>query len=412
MDTTVEVWTVSGGEDALVGRLYARTVRGYVSAPFEYDSSWLARPDAYTIDPAYLLQPGPQVHPAGPLARVFGDSEPDRWGRELLKRAAHARGERDPDELGVLLGVDDQLRMGALRLRLPGGPFLAEPGDNRVPPLIDLERLARLSEMVENDAAFDQLRELARAGTSLGGARPKANVVDGSGHLALVKFSSTADTYPVIAWEAVALDLAGRAGITTPHWRLERVGGRPVLILDRFDRTWDTNGRMHRVPYLSAMSLLQLRDGDQSSYAEIGEVLGVDAEPDAADLAELYRRAAFGLLIGNTDDHLRNHGVLRRDGRWRLCPAFDLNPGTQKSAHATSIYPGEPDTVDTLLACAGYFRLTEAQAQGILIDVHRAVAGWHAGAARQGLGTAEQTLLEPAFDNEHVHRVGELEHDG
>lgn len=388
----VEVWLPLNGQDVLAGHLFAETIRGRTTASFRFSPEYLTQPGAYSFDPAFQLNESTQVHPQGGLSGAFSDSQPDRWGRRLIQRNRSAQEKSAPTEVDYLLGVDDRLRMGAIRFREPGGDFLAPSEGSEVPPLINLPELALLAAMAESsDTAFERLAELTRVGSSLGGARPKANVIDGDGNIAIAKFTSVKDDDSTIAWEFVSLNMAEKCGIKVPKPQLLRVSGQPVLLMERFDRIGD-----QRIPYMSVMTLLQLTDGSDahSCYVEIAEEL-----PSRQDRHELFRRAALGLLIGNTDDHLRNHGLLRHEGTWRLSPAFDINPGTQKSDHATPIMFGEDDTVATLLNYADYFELTDSEARRSLRSVADAVLSWRAEARLAGISESECNRFKEIFES-------------
>src|ERR1035438_7832551 len=227
-------------------------------------------------------------------------------------------------EVDFLLGARDDLRQGALRFRSHQGEQYLAADDEGVPHLIRLARLLNAAEELERDEpSSEDLRLLLHGGSSLGGARPKAHVLDTEGRLAIAKFPSPqSDEWDVVRWEAVALTLAADAGITVPEHTLHVVENRPVLVVRRFDR--DTTGR---IGYVSAMSMLQAKDGEQASYLEIAQVLEEHSSDAGVDLRELWRRIVFTVLISNTDDHLRNHGFLYEGNRgWRLPPAYDLNP--------------------------------------------------------------------------------------
>jgi serine/threonine-protein kinase HipA len=338
---------------------------------------------------------------------LFGaltDCAPDRWGRTLIARreAALARGERRTaralGELDYLLGVRDDLRQGALRFRFGQGPFLADE-DTGVPALTDLPALLDLAARAEKGTAdLPDLQRLIRAGSSLGGARPKAHVRDSDGRIAIAKFpSADQDTWNVMAWEKVALDLAQGAGVEVPRSRLLNLAGRNVLVVARFDRT----GAGQRIGYVSAMTMLEAADGDRRSYLDIAEIIeGVSAHA-TRELHQLWRRLVFAVLISNTDDHLRNHGFLHeRGGVWRLAPAFDLNPNPAPGPkfHATMIdETDESASLRGVLAVADYFRLTDLQARAILRDMAEAVSRWRALAALHGLSLSEIAEMEPAF---------------
>ena len=232
----------------------------------------------------------------------------------------------------------------------------------------------------------------------MGGARPKAHVRDADGRIAIAKFpSADHDTWDVMAWEKVALDLASHAGISVPASRLLDLAGRSVLVIDRFDRT----AAGDRIGYVSAMTMLEATDGDQRSYVEIAEVIERTSSRTTRDLHELWRRIVFTVLISNTDDHLRNHGFVHERGEvWRLSPAFDLNPDPQPGPTflSTSIDDGDDAaSVRLVLAVAGVFRLSSAQAHATLGEVTAAVSGWQHVAASHGLTAKAIQQMQPAF---------------
>ena len=416
MNNDIEVYVSVGERDVLAGRLYPHSRRGTESASFIYNDRYLADPAAYALDPGLPLVTGTLQTPVGrALFGAFADSLPDRWGRTLIQRAEQARAKalatapRSMSEVDLLLGVRDDLRQGALRFRLDEhGPFLATE-ESGVPVLADLPALLDIAARTERDAAgYEDLKRLLRAGSSLGGARPKAHVRDAAGRVAIAKFPSVnSDTWNVMAWEKVALDLARDAGVTVPNSQLIRIGDRNVLAVDRFDRR-DTA----RIGYASAMTMLEARDGDQRSYLEIAEVIEERSPAAKAELRQLWQRIAFSVLISNTDDHLRNHGFLheRRDS-WRLSPAFDLNPNPQPGPKDLSTAIDYTDTrvsVDTLMSVAAYFRLNSSDALDVLAKVTRAVARWRTVAKSHGLTQRDLDVMEPAFEHAESERAQSL----
>ncbi|MEA3502729.1 MAG: HipA domain-containing protein, partial [Actinomycetota bacterium] len=358
MTGEIDVYVSIANRDVRAGRLFTHHGRGTESATFTYDSGYLADVEAYELDPALpLVTGGLQTPERRAMFNAFTDSAPDRWGRGLidglvrLRASASGSVPRRLTEFDYLVGVRDDLRQGALRLRDPETKRFVAADDVGVPVLSDLPELLSIAARVENDAAgAAELQRLVRAGSSLGGARPKTHVLAPDGSLAIAKFpSSSADTWNVTAWEKVALDLARRAGISVPDSDLIRIAGRSVLITYRFDRTASSE----RIGYSSALTMLEAVDGDTRSYLEIADAVS-DRSPHAtADLAQLWRRMAFNVLISNTDDHLRNHGFLYTgSGAWRLSPAFDLNPDPEPGPKylATAIDDGETEArIDTLL---------------------------------------------------------------
>lgn len=403
--TPVQVHVAIGGADVLAGTLYPHRRRDTESATFSYAPGYLGAGDAYALDPELPLDGGAhQTRVGRALFGALTDCAPDRWGRTLLNRreAALARAEgraaRRLGEIDYVLGVRDDMRQGALRLRTEDGPFLAADAAG-VPALTDLPKLLALADRAERDTAdLPDLLRLVRAGSSLGGARPKAHVRDTGGRVAIAKFpSAERDTWNVMAWEKVALDLARRAGIEVPASQLLKLADRNVLVIDRFDRT--TAG--DRVGYVSAMTMLEAADGDRRSYLEIAEVIERTSARATEELHQLWRRIVFTVLISNTDDHLRNHGFLHERGDvWRLSPAFDLNPDPAPGPKYLSTSIDDVDDTASLasaLAVADYFRFSAEHARDTLRGVAAAVASWPQVAAQHGLTNSEITSMEPAF---------------
>lgn len=418
MPPEVEVVVSIAGEDVRAGTLWSHRNRGRESATFSYAASYLALDLAYELDPRLPLVGGPQQTDEGQeLFAAFTDCAPDRWGRRLIKRserrraAGEDRSERSIGEIDYLLGVRDDLRQGALRLRDPGdGAYLAAQRQG-VPSLVELPRLLNAAERLERDEVDEpELAELLHAGSSLGGARPKAHVRDQNGRVAIAKFPSPGkDEWDVMAWESVALTLAAAAGIDVPQFSLRQISGKSVLIVDRFDRAGEL-----RIGYVSAKTMLEAGDGDgdQGSYLEIADVIERQSPSAAADLAELWRRVAFSVLISNTDDHLRNHGFLRASSAgWSLSPAFDLNPDPEPGPKLlrTAIDFDDPGArVENLMRVAVDFRLEEAAALRILGEVENARAGWRRAAAATPVSAAEIALMGSAFETEQAEIAGRL----
>ncbi len=411
-DRELLIYVDLAGAAQLVGQLWARRARNRESASFEYDAQWLANPARFALEPALVLGGGPQHTPHGrSLFGAFGDSAPDRWGRNLIQRNERRRAQvegRAPRSLGeveYLLGVCDIARQGALRFKeAPDGPFLASGERTNVPPLIRLGELLNAAMRVTADGDDDNdLRLLLAPGSSLGGARAKASVLDLNGQLSIAKFPQNDDAYPVMQWEAVALELARRAGITVPIWRLEHVADRTALLLRRFDREGDI-----RIPYLSAMSMLGASDNEDHSYLEIIDAIRQYGSEPEQDCAQLWRRIVFNILISNTDDHLRNHGFLydAAGGGWRLSPAFDMNPTpTDVRARVLSLAIDEADDTASLEVARGIARqcgLKPSVAAEITAQVQAAVAQWRAVAATYGLQARDFARLASAFEHDEA----------
>lgn len=406
-----------GDETLKVGKLWFHQRGARQSASFEYEAEWLKHPEKFALDPALQLTEGAfHTTPDQILFGAIGDSAPDRWGRVLMRRTESARarltGEtaRTLSEVDYLLGVNDEARQGALRFSLEnGGPYLAPKDKQNIPPLIDLPRLLSATERYLNDdETAEDLKILLAPGSSLGGARPKASVRDKDGHLAIAKFPKNDDEFNIVIWEAVALTLAEKAGITTAEWRLETIMEKPVLILRRFDRK---SGM--RIPFLSAMSMLGAKDNDLHSYLEIAYALTQNGASPNGDLEELWRRIIFTVLISDTDDHLRNHGFLyERHKGWRLSPAYDVNPTPAEIKSrmlSTSIDFDDPTaSIDLALSVIDDFRIKKPRAHEIIREVVAAVSQWRSVATQFGLSMKESDRMSSAFEHDDLkkaHRI-------
>ncbi len=406
VEREIEVDVELAGSSVPAGRLWSHRRRGE-SATFAYLDSYLGSEGAYSLEPSLPLLSGQfQTPPGRGMFGAFSDSAPDGWGRRLISRQERDRArtegtaERSFGEIDYLLGVRDDLRQGAIRLRSKSG-YLAD-ADDGVPGFHDLPALMNQAEEMERGAAGStaDLRDLFRAGSSLGGARPKAHVRRNDGRLAIAKFpSSSRDEWDVIRWEAVALELARRSGIGVPSFTLEEMAGRGVLVVDRFDRL-----DRRRVGYVSAMTMLEAKDRDQRSYVEIAEAIESDGADVVTGLRELWRRVAFTVLISNTDDHLRNHGFLRAStAGWTLAPAFDLNPdpGPGEKQLSTAIGFGDAEAdLRILVEVADYFGVDDERARAVLTAVLAGTADWKRVAAGFGLDDDAVRLMAPAFDHD------------
>ena len=406
MEREIAVYIDLAGATVPVGTLWTRTRGARQTASFAYADSWLARPEAFGIDPALPPARGP-FHTDRPLFNAFTDPAPDRWGQNLMRRNERRqalRERRQPrtlQEIDYLTLVDDRTRLGALRFRSAGGggEFLTTTDRRQVPPVVDLPRLlAAATRAIDADETDDDLRLLLAPGTSLGGARPKATLLDTDGHLLIAKFPRRDDEWPVIRWEAAALALARAAGIDVAPFRLRRVSNRAVLTARRFDRR-----QARRVAFMSALTALEASDHELRSYLEIAEFLRREGNAVNQDLRQLWRRIAFNVLISNTDDHLRNHGFLRAPHGWRLAPAYDLNPvpvDVKPRVHALAIdeFDGTA-SLETALAVAPQFGMTDHAARAAMAEVGRAVRGWREAAARHGLTPDDVERMASAFDH-------------
>jgi serine/threonine-protein kinase HipA len=395
--------------DVMVGRLWVRSRGGRDTATFEYDASWLAAAAPFELDPELPLGRG-QFHSERALFNVFADSAPDRWGQTLLRRHERARARAEGRTPRTLRPIDfvtlvsDETRLGALRFRTRGSTeFLTSA--SRVPPLVQLPRLLRATAaVVEDRDTAEDLALLLAPGTSLGGARPKASVIDTDGRLAIAKFPSRDDDWPVTRWEAAVLAMATDAGIATPPRRLEVVLKKPVLIVQRFDREGN-----RRIPYMSALTALGAKDGDVRSYLELAETLRRIAAAPRKELAQLWRRLVFNILSSNTDDHLRNHGFLHGEGGWRLAPAFDLNPmpvDVRPRVHALAIDEHEQTaSLELARSVIASFGVSSAGAKQIVSEVAKPVAAWRTYGTAVGLTKRQLDRMASAFEHDDLKQA-------
>jgi len=394
-----------------MGCLHSELARGKEIFSFEFDPEWLKTGSARALDPDLQMYAGRQYADSGKHGfGLFLDSSPDRWGRQLIRRreAIQARHENRPvcqlHESDYLLGVHDITRMGALRFALaePGG-FLDHDDELAAPPWTSLRELEAACRHYEDESPSDTQHEkwlnmLLAPGSSLGGARPKANVMDTSGHLWIAKFPSRSDHSNTGAWEMVVYELARKIGLTVPACRVEQFSRHGSTFLTRrFDRS---AGR--RIHFASAMTLLGRRDGDDytsgCSYLDIAQFIVQQGARPNEDLKELWRRIVFSISVSNTDDHLRNHGFLLTPQGWILSPAYDINP--DPSGGGLSLNISENDNAldfDLALSIAPQFRLNTAQARDRVATIRETVSHWRELALKQKLPRMEIDTMASAF---------------
>lgn len=396
----------------LIGQLmFTESTRGGVFS-FSYDDDFLKSSYSLQIDPLLTLHSGELYNDApNKNFRAFLDSSPDRWGRVLMQRRAAIEcnsGYRENSrltELDYLLGVHDTYRMGGIRFKNPDcSEFLDNNSELAAPPMASLRELEHAAIQIENDDTIDTaeyyrwLKMLISPGSSLGGARPKACVVDESGDLWIAKFPNKNDRVDIAAWEMLCHRLALNAGVEMSPSRIERFSStHHTFLTKRFDRVGN-----RRVHFSSAMTQLQYYDGEDSagaSYLEIAEFLSNHGSQTKADLAQLWRRIVFNIAVSNTDDHLRNHGFLLTDKGWKLSPAYDLNPSVGSQGLHLNI-SDTSNALDYQLAfdVADFFRLTQDDATGIYDEVLMSVKDWKSSAKEFGIGRSEQLLMQDAFN--------------
>ena len=411
-----------GAEGTVVGELIFLQQGKREFSQFQYASAWLADARRFEISPDLPLHPGHHNRKAPTGAdSVFhfaiADTAPDSWGRRVIDRA-HAKARRDDSrlrpltELDYLCAVDDFSRIGALRLHMDGKYVRAiEEGRRSTPPFIELEQMYAATRAVESDQeTAEDLNYLLGKGTSVGGMRPKCTVLDEKGRLAIGKFPSVKDTMNVTRAEVLALHLARKAGIRSANAHCVTVRGTPVAVIERFDR--DAADR--RIPYLSATSLLQAGREEERSYAELADAIRQRGSNPVADVQELWRRLVFNLLATNTDDHLQNTGFLHDGaGKWRLAPAFDLNPMVGKvreSKTPLSEDTGAIDSIGLLLGECEYFDLARAQGLQVIAEVLEALASWRQVGQQPdvGMAAAELSAFQEAFEHDQTKAAQNL----
>ncbi len=393
----------------LMGVLTSTHLRSKEIFSFEFNDAWLSDRRFRSFDPDLQLFRGRQYAPQGKdNFGIFLDSTPDRWGRVLLERreAEVARMEkrqvRNLYESDYLLGVYDGSRMGALRFKQePDGPFLDNDSAMATPPWTSLRELEEASINLEECPESGQskwLKMLVAPGSSLGGARPKANVLDKNNNLWIAKFPSRKDRRDVGAWEAVCTELAKRSGITVSDFRLGRYSDEyHTFLTKRFDRT-DAGKRRQ---FTSAMTLLGYSDGERSvgaSYLEIAEWIERNCMNVNENLQELFRRIAFNVAISNCDDHLRNHGFIYSPKGWNLSPAYDLTP--DPAGYGLKLNINETDNsldFDLVLSIAPYLGIRNETANQIIEQIKSVVSSWKAVATRFGIPRLEQDAMARAF---------------
>ena len=374
-----------------IGTLGYEHVRGKDHFVFEYSRDWLKQYGGILLSGDLMNVPSLQ-HPRG-NDNVFGfvkDSFPDRWGRMLLDRRERltAQSEGRPTRMltnyDYLIGIEDFTRMGGIRYKEEDSDgFINASEKYLVPPIESLRALCDACHEIELAEERNELPkrrwldQLIDPGTSLGGARPKANVVDTDGTLYVAKFPSKKDLENTELIEHFSHQLAAKAGIHVAKTRTIKISkDRDLLLSERFDRTKD--GR--RIHFASAMSLLGLDDGAGSNtgngYLDIVDFILHGCTDVRQNLKELYRRVAFNVMFGNTDDHFRNHGFLLTPKGWTLSPAYDINPGA-KSHQCLLIdsYTEESDT-GALLAASENYMLERQKATEIIEEVRATIKDW------------------------------------
>lgn len=400
----IDIGITQGDDIAPVGALIVWGRGDRVTSTFAYDAGYIYDQGGFELAPSVPLDDDRHTFRDIPL--FLQDAGPDRWGAHLLDREARRTSPLRPlDRLDHITLANDVSRQGALRLTdATTGELLS---DLPIPAQVTLAELLESSEEVVDDTeSFAPFAKLLGVGTAaLGGARPKASVIDEQGGLRIAKFPMRGDRVNVPAWEKVALDLAQASGIEVPANELVRVAGRDVLLLQRFDRADGT-----RLPYLSFRSLLNNPDdGSQPpDYLTIAAVLG---HRTGAPREDLFRRVAFSVLINNTDDHLRNMGLIRRDGQWLPSPAFDLNPEPEAGAPRHTAVAGRYTHVgmaEALLRLGKVCGLGPDGVRAHILEIHDVVGSLGEPATALGISEREIGRMRSALDTVQAHVIADL----
>ncbi len=394
----------------ILGFLRTDFLRGKEIFSFEYADSWLRRSDTRVLDPDLQLFKG--THFLNSEKTNFGlflDSSPYRWGKILMQRREQIiakkenRKSRLLTEKDFLLGVYDESRMGALRFKIAGKQeFESSNGQFACPPWARLRELEAASFKFEHGEDESELEPwfllLLAPASSLGGARPKASVLDESGSLWIGKFPSKNDEFDSGAWEMLCALVAERLTINMSAVKCEQLSSRGhTFLTKRFDR--ELNKRIH---FASAMTLLGRVDGDNfeagASYLELAEFIMRFGAQASKDLEELWRRIVFYIAVGNTDDHLRNHGFLLGQDGWILSPCYDVNPNPRPFGLSLAIDETNNSLdFDLALSVAEFFRLSHKDAKKIIETTKKIVSQWPVLAKELGLKKTETELMEGAF---------------
>ena len=398
-------------KEVLIGTLEYERVKGNLSYRFQYDGSFLENFSAISLSADLGKFLGLQAGNGG-IFSFLSDALPDRWGRALIDKRERIEAElsnripRPFDDFGYLVKIDDFSRMGALRFKNKDSYLGVHPGSDSVPPITTLDSFIREAQQIEDAEAKglpynkSWIDNVWLPGSSLGGARPKLNVIDDNGNLFIAKIPSVKDTYDVALWEHFACKLAKRAGITVADSSILRVGPTPyhTLLSRRFDRK---DGK--RIHFASSLTMIGFKDGDNATdgkgYIDIIDAMAGDIGVYALEnnAAELFRRAAFNIFIGNHDDHFRNHGFLLREKGWKLSPAYDINP----SLYQTQVLAITPTTnnssIKELFGAAEYYFLSSKDAEEIIREVLSGVEEWTQIAKNLQISETEQGRFSIRF---------------
>ena len=360
----------------LIGTLHAEEKRGRTAYSFEYSEQYMDGRYGFSLSPDLPVSSERQHMFGEQLSGMFADASPDRWGRALIRKKLRIQdpGIKFIPEILYLEEVSDETRMGALRFsETEGGPFISVDGE-AVPPIADLRKLEAMSMDYERDNLEDAwIMNLARQGSSLGGARPKATVRDTDGTLHIAKFPSVKDEYDVGAMECLVMKLADKVGLSVPSsYKARRFLGEGyhTFISSRFDRTSE-NRRIHTA---SAMTLSERHDGEEEGILDLVDVIYTYSADMIADLREMYTRTLFSWKMNNRDNHLRNHSfVLEKDG-WHLSPLYDVNISPYGNDFALDLGEGMTEwSLEAILNLSDYFQIDRKEAERLSYEMDQVI---------------------------------------
>ncbi|OFX22069.1 MAG: toxin HipA [Bacteroidetes bacterium GWA2_31_9] len=411
--STTDIWVYAHwagmSEPSNIGILSAHHAKGRKSFSFEYNKDWLKSKNLFLLDPEIGFYSGKQFSEKDDNFGIFLDSMPDSWGRTLLKKKESLLAKKENrkpktlHDIDFLLGIADYSRMGALRFKLnPNDSFLGNSSEISVPPWVVVRDLQNIAQIIESESdnadLLNWLNILIAPGSSLGGARPKANIKDQKGSLLIAKFPSKNDIIDKAKWEYLAYLLARKSGINISESLIEKVNGNyHTFFTKRFDRI-----NSDRIHFASAMTMTgnnetTIRD-NPASYLDLALFIQERGGSIKEDLSELWRRIVFNIAISNTDDHLRNHGFILNNQQWRLSPAYDINPSTDKEGLSLNIdeHSNALD-YDLAISVGEFFRLNKAEMDKILINVREVVSNWEKTAKEIKISKTEIELMQTAF---------------
>lgn len=416
-----------GASATRVGELIHEVSGNRETVMFTYHLKWIEDQKGFPLAPDMPLRPEPYYRSASgnmtALPLPVADGAPDSWGRAIIRmafRSQDGRG-RQPNDLDYLLEADDFLRSGALRyFDGPGdkanalaSPKMTDKGKTfSVPRLYELEAIVAASRAFEADpenyrATRGQLigGNLISGLGSLGGARPKVNVMDDTGQLWIAKLAKSDDTYAMARTEVMALRLATRVGIQASEAKILATNAHkyPIALIKRFDRTPGSN----RIPFISGQTFMGLEGAEPGNYVDLAERMREHCHDPKTQMAELYKRMMFTVLIQNADDHLRNVGFIASpNGKWRLSPAFDVNP--DPDPHATlktsiSDIHGNDLSIENLIEAAPFFDVSEDNASKDMLRMAETIRDeWRGVGATLGMTSSDYRAIAPAMQSQQI----------